>query len=196
MRRTILNTPVLTPFLRPFSKIALRLMGWKVEGNAPAADRYVMIAAPHTSNWDGVLLLLMASVLNIPLYWFGKHTLFRFPFGIFMRYMGGIPVDRRQKGDLVARMATIFHSQPEMVLVVPPEATRSRVERWKTGFYRIAESAGVPIGLGYLDWSTRTGGVGPLCEPTGALEEDIKNIRGFYTKFAGRFADQFGDIEV
>ncbi len=196
MQRTILNTPLLSPFLRPLSKGVLRAAGWRLEGEAPKADRYVMIAAPHTSNWDGVLLLLMANVLDIPLYWFGKNTLFRFPLGIFMRYMGGIPVDRSKKGDLVARMSKVFQTQKHMVLVVPPEATRSRVERWKTGFYRIAESAGVPIGLGYLDWGTKTGGVGPLFEPTGALEEDIESIRGFYVDFAGRFADQFGDIEV
>lgn len=196
MRRTMLNTPLLTPSLRPLAKLILRILGWKVVGDAPAAPRYVMIAAPHTSNWDGVLLVLMAFVLRIPLYWLGKHTLFRFPFGLFMGFAGGIPVDRRRKGDLVARMAKVFHSQDEMVLVVPPEATRSRAERWKTGFYRIAEASGVPIGLGYLDWSTRTGGVGPLFEPTGALEEDIERIRAFYSDFTGRFKEGFGKIEV
>ncbi len=196
MRRTILNTPLLTESLRPLSRLALRFAGWRVVGGAPHSKKYVMIAAPHTSNWDAVLLLLMANVLRIPLYWLGKHTLFRFPFGPFMRYLGGIPVDRRRRTDLVSRMADIFRSQAEMVLVVPPEATRSKADRWKTGFYRIAEAAGVPIGLGFLDWETRTGGVGELFEPTGALEADIELIRSFYQDLSGRFVEKFGDIDV
>ena len=196
MRRTILDTPVLTNLLRPVASLLLRLAGWRVAGRAPEAKKYVLVAAPHTSNFDGALLLMIAAKLRIQIFWLGKDSLFRRPFGPITRWLGGIPVDRSQSSDLVSRLAALFDTVSELVIVVPPEGTRSAAGRWKTGFYRIAEQASVPIGLGYLDYGTRTGGIGPLFEPTGELERDMARIREFYADKVGLKQEQFGSIDV
>jgi 1-acyl-sn-glycerol-3-phosphate acyltransferase len=196
VHRTILDTPILTPILRPIARLGLRLFGWTIEGGKPEEPKYVLVAAPHTSNLDALVLLAMAAVLRVKLFWMGKSTLFRAPFGWLMRWFGGIPVERRHSTDMVQRMAEIFRGAEELVVTIPPEATRGKSTRWKTGFYYIAVAADVPIALGFLDWGPKIGGIGPMFEPTGDIEADMPQIQDFYRGMTGHHADRFGDVTL
>ena len=156
----------------------------------------MLIAAPHTSNWDLLHLLALAWSVDIPVSWMGKHTLFRGLLGPLMRAVGGVAVQRDRRNDLVRQMADVFASREQLVLTVPPEATRGRAEYWKSGFYRIAFEAGVPIHLGYLDYPTKTGGFGTSVVPTGDVKADMDLIRAFYADKRGRYPERFGPIRL
>lgn len=193
MARTIFDTPLLDPMLRAASRGILRVLGWKVHGELPErAVRCVVIAAPHTSNWDFPFTLLAAFALRMRIRWMGKASLFRPPFGGLMRWLGGIPVHRERSNNLIAASVEALKLAPgPLQLVVAPEGTRSRARQWKAGFHHIARGAGLPIQLSYLDWGTRSCGLGPLVDPTDDVEGDIARIRAFYAPFRGRNADQF-----
>jgi len=139
-----------------------------------------MIAAPHTSNWDFPLTLAIARVSGVRIRWLGKEELFRGPMGPVMRRLGGVSIDRSAPQGTVAALAEEFTKRDDLVLVVPAEGTRSKTEYWKSGFYRIAEAAGVPIVCAFVDRSTRTGGFGPVFGPSGDLRADMDVIRDFY----------------
>ena len=151
--------------------------------------RFVLIAAPHTSNWDLPFMLAAAKVIDVRVSWFGKHTIFKFPLGWFMRWLGGIPVDRRASQSLVTQMAERFKTSDYLVLAVPPEGTLARVEHWKSGFYHIAVKSGVPIGLGYLDYSRRLCGIGKFLMPSGDVDKDMDTIRAFYRNIRGKYPE-------
>jgi 1-acyl-sn-glycerol-3-phosphate acyltransferase len=193
MHRTIFTTPVVAPLLRAFSTAFLRLKGWTVEGSLPAsAAKSVFIAAPHTSNWDLPYTLMVAFALRLNPYWMGKASIFRFPFGGLMRWLGGISVDRSRANNLVAASAqALADADGPLQLIVPPEGTRSKTRYWKTGFYFIATTAKVPIILAYMDYATRRSGLGPVFQPTGDIEADMARIKAFYQPFKGKNADQF-----
>jgi 1-acyl-sn-glycerol-3-phosphate acyltransferase len=171
----------------------LRLNGWKVEGALPAsAQRCVLIAAPHTSNWDLPYTLMVGFALHLNLYWMGKASLFRWPFGALMRWLGGVAVDRERSSNLVAASAqALREADGPLQLVVPPEGTRGKVRHWKTGFYFIAQQADVPIVLAFMDYGRKVGGLGPVFVPTGDVEADMAEIKRFYAGVRGRNADQF-----
>ncbi len=188
--RTLFTTPLVNTLLRGLSRLLLRLAGWRVEGRL-AVDKCVLIAAPHTSNWDLPLTLMTAFVLDLRLHWLGKHTLFRPPFGALMRWLGGIAVQRHQKNNLVADSAqALREAEGRLQLIIPPEGTRDKVTVWKSGFYWIAHGAGVPIQLAYMDYAQRRAGLGPLIQPSGDYERDLITIRAFYAPFMGRHADK------
>jgi 1-acyl-sn-glycerol-3-phosphate acyltransferase len=193
MASTIFDSPWLEPLLRRASSLALRLVGWRVEGRLePRAARCVVIAAPHTSNWDFPFTLLGAFALGMRIRWLGKAALFRAPFGGLMRWLGGIAVQRERSTNLVAASVAALQDAPgPLQLVLAPEGTRSRAAQWKTGFHHIARGAGLPIQLSYLDWGGRRIGLGPLVDPTDDVDGDIARIRAFYAPFRGRNADQF-----
>ena len=151
MHHTIFDTPIVNTLLRWGSIAFLRLAGWKVVGSLPpSAAKSVLIAAPHTSNWDLPYTLMVAFVLRLNVYWMGKSSLFRPPFRGVMMWLGGIPVDRAQSNQLVAASSTaIAQATGPLQLIVPPEGTRSGTRYWKTGFYYIALGANVPIVLAY-----------------------------------------------
>jgi 1-acyl-sn-glycerol-3-phosphate acyltransferase len=140
MHRTIFKTPIINTLLRQFSISFLRLSGWKIEGHLPAeASKCVFIAAPHTSNWDLPFTLMVAFALRLNIYWMGKASIFRFPFGGVMRWLGGIAVNREQSNNLVAASSqALIEADGPVQLVIPPEGTRSKTRYWKTGFYYIA----------------------------------------------------------
>ena len=188
MHRTIFTTPVVNSLLRGFSKLYLRLAGWTIEGQlAPNAHKCVLIAAPHTSNWDLPLTLMTAYMLDLRIYWMGKHTIFRFPFGGVMRWLGGIAVRRDQRNNLVAATAQALRDADGQVqLTIPPEGTRDKVTTWKTGFYWIAHEAQVPIQLAFMDYANKRAGLGPLFKPTGDIERDMVEIKAFYAPFRGK----------
>ena len=134
-------------------------------------------------------MLATAYAMRVRISWFGKHTLFILPWGWFMRKLGGIPVDRRAPQSLVVQMAEKFKSSENLVLAVPPEGTRSKVDVWKSGFYHIASESGVPIGLGYLDYDRKLCGLGMFVIPSGNVNEDMNKIRGFYRSVRGKYPD-------
>ena len=193
MHRTLFNTPGVSPLLRAGSLAFLRLNGWKVEGALPASARKaVLIAAPHTSNWDLPYTLMVGFALNLNLYWMGKASLFGPPFGAVMRWLGGIAVHRERSNNLVAASAqALREADGALQLVVPPEGTRGKTRHWKTGFYFIALQAQVPIVLAYMDYERKVAGLGPEFTPTGDVDRDMAEIKRFYAGVKGRNADQF-----
>lgn len=190
MRRTIYNTPVVRELLSALSSLGLKLSGWKLDGKPPQEKKYVLIAVPHTSNWDFPITLAMAFRFGFELFWMGKDSLFRGPMGPIMRWMGGIAIDRSSANNVVDQMIAAYRDNERLVVAIPPEGTRSRVDQWKTGFYYIAAGAEVPIALGYLDYEQKKGGFGPAFYPTGDLEKDMLEIRQFYSGIAGKHKDQ------
>lgn len=174
----------------------LRASGWKMHGDRPALDRYVIIAAPHTSNWDLPFMLAMAFVYDIPVRWMGKHTLFQPPFGPFFERLGGIPIVRHRPGGVVAQMVEHFENNESLVLMVPAEGTRSHVEYWKSGFYHIARAADVPVVLSYLDFGKKVGGLGPALKLTGDVAVDMDRIRAFYAGMQGLRPENVGVIRL
>lgn len=175
----------------------LFLWRWRaVPPTGEVPDRCVVIAAPHTSNWDFPLTLALARVSGVPIRWLGKHQMFRGPAGPIMRALGGVPVDRSAPGGLVAALAAEFARRDHLVLVVPAEGTRSRTEYWKSGFYRIAEAADVPILCCFVDRATRTGGFGPVIRPSGDLRADMDVIRAFYDGKVGIRPGCFGPVRL
>ena len=193
MHITIFDTPLVNTTLRALSVVFLKLTGWKVTGTAPAEHaKFVMIAAPHTSNWDLPYMLMVAFSLRLHVYWMGKASIFKWPFGHVMMWLGGIPVNREHSNNLVAVSAeAIKNADRPMQLVVPPEGTRSKVREWRTGFYYIALTAGVPIVLAYMDYEKKMSGLGPTLYPSGDIDADMKIIKTFYAPFKGKNALQF-----
>lgn len=185
MRRTVFSTPIITPCLRLLSILILKLMGWKAIGRPIENARFVLIGAPHTSNWDFPLMIMVVLKLRLKVFWMGKHSLFPFPVGWFMKWLGGIPVDRSRAHNLVDQTVAQYRSEPEMIVLVPPEGTRSKVKEWKTGFYRIAANAEVPVLMGYVDASKKEAGLADFFYPTGDLEKDMPLIRAFYADKVG-----------
>ncbi len=193
MHLTIFGTPVVNTVLRVLSRAFLRAKGWKLEGELPSgASKAVLIAAPHTSNWDLPYTLMVAFGLRLNIYWMGKASIFRWPFGPVMRWLGGIPVRRETSNNLVAASAAAIQAADgPLQLVVPPEGTRGKTRHWKTGFYYIALQAQVPIVLAYMDYERRISGLGPVFQPTGDVEADMASIKRFYAPFKGRRAAEF-----
>lgn len=181
---------------RRLARAALRFTGWELDDRLPPTDRYVIIGAPHTSNWDLPLALLAMTALDIRGRWTGKHTLFRGPAGPIMRALGGVPVNRGVRQNLVSQVARQMRSSPGFRLVVTPEGTRSPAPRWKTGFYYIALEADVPIAFGYADFASRRVGVGGWLRPSGELEADMQVIRDFYADKVGKRPEKKGPVRV
>ncbi len=192
MHRTIFTTPVVNTLLRGLSVAFLKLTGWKVEGALPPeATKAVLIAAPHTSNWDLPYTLMVAFALRLNIYWMGKDSIFKPPFRGIMMWLGGIAVNREQSTNLVAASALAIEQADGMVqLIVPPEGTRSKATYWKTGFYYIALGAKVPIIMAYMDFAHKRTGLGPLFYPSGDIDKDMVAIKAFYAPFTGKHADR------
>jgi 1-acyl-sn-glycerol-3-phosphate acyltransferase len=170
--------------------------GWRVEGVLPPTTRAVLIAAPHTSNWDLPFMLAVGWAYGVRPSWLGKRELFRWPFGGVMRWLGGIPVDRRSRQNLVQQAVAVLEKAQALTLVIPPSGTRSRAPYWKSGFYHIARGARVPIVCGFLDYARRVGGIGPVFEPTGDIEADMLVIRDFYAGIAGKYPERAAPVRL
>jgi 1-acyl-sn-glycerol-3-phosphate acyltransferase len=177
-----------------FTELAFRLAGWRTEGVLPTSERFVIIAAPHTSNWDAVILLVAARIFGMRLAWFVKDSWFVFPMGPIMRRLGGVPIDRSARRGMVEQAIAELQKSERLALAVPPEGTRGRAPHWKTGFYHIARGAGVPIVLGFIDYGRKVAGLGPSFMPTGDLEADFAVFREFYAKIQPRFPDKAGAV--
>jgi 1-acyl-sn-glycerol-3-phosphate acyltransferase len=172
----------------------LRLIGWRTVFVPPARPRSVIIVYPHTSNWDFVVGLLGRSAIGLRCHFAAKDTLFRGPFGAWLQRVGGIPVNRREATGLVGQLTGEFARRPEFHLVFTPEGTRARTDCWKTGFYRLARAAQVPLGLAFIDYGRREVGVGAWLDLTGDQETDLDRIRAFYAGKRGRRNELAGPI--
>ncbi len=185
MKTTIFNTPILSGILRLITNLIFRLVGWRVEGNLPDLPKYVIIAAPHSSNWDFLMFLGVIFHLKGNVKFMGKAELFRKPFGWFFYYCGGIPVDRTKSQGLVEQMVGACQKSEKFILTIAPEGTRHQVTEWKMGFYHIARNAGIPIVLAVVDGKHKTMRVGQVFHPTENMEEDIKIIQGYFAGMVG-----------
>lgn len=164
----------------------LKLLGWTLIEAPDRPARAVLIAYPHTSNWDGFYALLIKWALRLDTHWVGKDALFRPPFGSLLRWLGGVPVNRRQRTGFVEQMVAEFAPRPDFMLVMAPEGTRSLTGGWKTGFYRIALGAQVPVGLAFVDYRRREAGVLAYLPLTGDPDTDIKAIAAYYHERPGK----------
>ena len=174
----------------------LNLLGWTVHADYPDVEKYVLIAAPHTSNWDFPLGIVAAKAINLDIHWLGKHTLFRWPYGWFFRAIGGTPVQRDQTLNLIQQIADLFDRSGELVLALAPEGTRSKTDHWKTGFYHIARAANVPIVMAYLDYGQKQVGIGGAFYPGNDIEVVFAQIRQFYKGRRGKHPDKESQVQV
>lgn len=168
-------------------RLYLRLIGWRTSSVLnPEVKKCVLVAAPHTSNWDYPIALATLYANGVKVRFLAKNSLFNFPLGILMRATGGIPVDRSKHNNLVESMVAMFAENDKLILMIPAEGTRSLVKEWKSGFYHTAMGANVPIVLGYLDYGKKIAGFGDLFYPTGDYTNDLIEIQNFYRKFTAK----------
>ena len=194
MKKTLLIPPTANKLPRLSGSAFLKMTGWEVEGHVPEQSKYVVVFAPHTSNWDFPFILATLYSLGIKSYWFGKKELFRWPVGSLFKWLGGIPVVRSSRENMVQKTVEIIQSRDEIIIGVAPEGTRSNSKYWRTGFYHIAHQAQIPIAFAFLDYRRKVGGVGPTIYPTGNIEKDMKIIRQFYSGITAKFPHQMGEI--
>jgi 1-acyl-sn-glycerol-3-phosphate acyltransferase len=162
----------------------------------PQPLRFVVIAAPHTSNWDALIMITAAYIFGIKMAWFVKREAFVFPLSSIIRFFGGVPIDRGSRQNMVSQALARFQNSERLILAVPPEATRKKSAYWRTGFYHIARNAGVPIVLGYLDYRRKVAGLGPVFTPTGDIEADFRVFEKFYASVTPKLPELRGAVAV
>lgn len=182
--------------LKLFADAILKLVGWQIDVQLPEEKKFVLIGAPHTTNWDLPLALLCFWSIQKKIYWVAKKQLFVGPLNYFFRALGGIPVDRSAHTGFIEQIANQIKEKDEMILSLAPEGTRSKTDYWKTGFYYIALSTNVPICLGYINYPKRTLGFGKLLIPTGDIEKDFEQIKNFYLDKIGKYPEKQGLIRI
>jgi len=172
----------------------LHQFGWSVELVPPPVQKCVVIFYPHTSNWDFVIGMVARAAIWLPVRFAGKDTLFRWPFGAVFRWLGGIPVNRRERTGLTARLAEEFAKRKRFYLAITPEGTRARTDHWKSGFYHLALAAKVPLALAYVDYPSKHIGIGGYLELTGDESVDLDALRRFYAGKTGKHPQLQGEI--
>lgn len=178
--------------MRGFANLILKLAGWKIVGKIPQdVKKCVIIAAPHTSNWDFVIGRLAYWSLGVPVKFLIKKEAFNHPLGSLVKKMGGIPVDRKKSTNLVDQVAALFQEYEILNVIVTPEGTRKLVHNWKRGYYYIALKAEVPLVLGFADYNKKEAGFGPVFHPSGDYDKDIIEIEDFYKKLTAKYPEQF-----
>jgi 1-acyl-sn-glycerol-3-phosphate acyltransferase len=174
----------------------LKKLGWTIQAELPDIKKFVIIAAPHTSNWDFPLGILTAKALRLKVTWLGKHSIFRWPFGWFFRAIGGTPVKRDRGQNYIRQMTELFDRSENLILALAPEGTRSPRDHWKTGFHNIARAANVPIVMGHLDFGQKRVGVGMVLVAGDDIEADFEKIREYYKDKRGKNPDNESLIQV
>ena len=172
--------------LQKIGKFFLTITGWKFKGDIPRSDRIILVAGPHTSNWDFLLALAFIFGLNLNVFWIGKHTLFKNGFSKIMRKLGGIPVDRASPELLMNEVSHIVKKQQGVIIAISPEGTRKKVERLKSGFLRIAEATNSQIMLTGIDFESKLIHLGRLFQPSGNTETDLLNVHNYFRQFKGK----------
>ena len=179
------------PWLRALGRAALRVAGWTIVGELPHLPKFVIVVAPHTSNWDFAVGLAAKFALALDITWFGKDTLFRGLAGALLRKLGGRPVRRDTPEGVVAEMAAIVRAEPQFLLALAPEGTRKRVSSWRSGFYHIAETAGIPIVPVWFDWSRHEIGIGAPLRASGQLASDMAALQALYRPEMAKYREGF-----
>lgn len=174
----------------------LKKLGWTFHVDLPEINKFVAIAAPHTSNWDFPLGILAAKAINLKISWLGKHSMFRWPYGWFFRAIGGTPVRRDTGQNYMQQLTDLFNRSEHLVLALAPEGTRSKTDHWKTGFHSIARAANVPVLMAYLDYGKKQVGIGGMFYPTDDIETDFCLIREFYKDRRGKNPEKESLIQV
>ena len=182
--------------LKFFSKTLLKLAGWQLNIVLPKEKKFVLIGAPHTSNWDFPLALLTFWTLYLKIYWVAKIQMFWGPLHYLFTFLGGIPIDRSSSQGFIEQITKRMDQTDEMVLTIAPEGTRSKTDHWKSGFYHIAISAKVPICLAYIDYSKRTLGFTQVLYPSGNIDADMKIIAKFYNNIKGKHPQNQGPVRL
>lgn len=176
------------------ARFLLWLGGWTIVGGKPAVRKAVFIAAPHTSNWDGFWAICYKVYSGLQIRWFVKDSMFWFPLNVLLRINGAIPLNRNHAGSSVSRAIDAFDEYEDFYFGLAPEGTRSKTDNWKSGFYRIAEGANVPVVLGFLDYGQKRLGLGPMITLTGDRDADMAIIESFYASIAGRHTEKAGPV--
>ena len=177
-------------------RIFLKVMGWKVESQELTEPKFVALFAPHTSNWDLPIILATIYVLGVKASFLAKKEAFFWPVGGFMRWLGGIPVDRKTGKNTVEQVVDVFNEREQLIMGITPEGTHSKAKYWKTGFYHIAVGAQVPIIFTFLDYERKVGGFGPTLIPSGDIEEDMKVIREFFSGITAKYPHEVGEMVI
>jgi 1-acyl-sn-glycerol-3-phosphate acyltransferase len=171
--------------MKKFGYLCLKLMGWKVVGQLPKDKKYLLIVAPHTSNWDFIVGLFAGFTQGVRIHFIAKKQLFFFPLGLLLKALGGSPVDRSKKNNNVERVVELFDSREEFRLAITPEGTRGPVTRWKEGFYHIATKAKLPLVFVALDYASKEVKLGMVFLPTGDINKDFPEILNYFREIQG-----------
>lgn len=172
--------------------ILCKLLGWKIINDFPHhIDKYIIIAGPHTSNWDFPLAVTVKFAKNLKVRFIGKHTLFKPPYGFIFRALGGQPVNRSKSTNMVDSIIEVFNTQEKFVFAISPEGTRKRVSKWKTGFYHVAMGANVPIVMTTLDFGRKQVLIDEPYVLTGDMKTDFKHFHDFFKGVQGKNPEQF-----
>ncbi len=180
--------------LRAISGFLLRLFGWRTVYQAAPGPKAIIVVYPHTSNWDFPVGMLFRFHYGVPIRWAAKDSLFRWPIGGLLKRLGGVPINRRNPVGLIEQLVEEFAHSASMYLCITPEGTRSRTDHWKSGFYRLAMQANLPVGLGFIDFGAKVAGVERWITLTGEVEADLDVIRAYYADKKGFAPDKAGDI--
>lgn len=172
--------------VRMLARMFLKITGWRLQGTVPEYPRFITVTGPHTSNWDFVYGLCGALTMNLDIHWLGKDSLFTPPLGPLMRWLGGIPVDRVNTEGVAEGVAETIRRAETMALIITPEGTRSRVDRWKTGFLRIAEMSDSVLVITTVDFAEKTIVLGEVMRPSGDPEADIAHIQAAFARVTPR----------
>lgn len=173
--------------MQRFGSFFLKLFGWKIVGQLPQEKKYVVVVAPHTSNWDFMVGLFARFAVGVKIHFLAKDQLFFFPLGPILKILGGAPVDRSKKNNNVDKVVELFRSRDEFKLAITPEGTRGRVTRWKAGFYYIACKAEIPLALVALDYATKEIRLREAFYPSGNIDQDFPEILNYYRSINGRY---------
>lgn len=180
------------PLVAGFGRWMLTLAGWRIEGNFPDSPKMMLIVAPHTSNWDFLVGLMAKFALRLECRFMAKESLFWWPLGAFLRRMGGLAIDRAAAEDVVMGSVRAYRERERLVLVITPEGTRSRVERWKSGFHRIARGAGVPVVLAVFDYAAKVVRLGPAFDATEDYDGDLAAMQSHITGAMAKHRERYG----
>ncbi len=180
--------------LKKIASIIVGISGWEIAGEIPPLDKAIYIAAPHTSNWDGFWMIVAKTALGLEAHFLAKHTLFWWPLGALLTRFGAMPIDRSRGAGVVQQLIDIFNASDRLFLALAPEGTRKWTPHWKTGFYRIALEANVPIVLAFIDYKNKRMGIGETFRPSGDVEKDLKFLRDFYRPYMPRRPRNKGPI--
>ncbi len=196
MDRTQHNARRCNLFAFLLGKTVMKLSGWKVTGSLPDSKKMIIIAAPHTSNWDFIFLLGAAYCFRLSINWLGKESMFPPVWGSFLKYLGGVPIDRSKSSNTVQTIADIIRDSTYFTMIIPPAGTRSKTDYWKSGFYQITLATQIPIVCGYLDYKKKVACLGLSFVPTGNLQEDMDRIRDFYRDINGKHPENTSRIRL